>query len=94
MDNQRAASGLPFSEAVKAGQLVFLSGQIGIGGGAGTGGDPFELEVRQVMANLGEVLQRQGLHFGNLAPVSVKKLALLGIYPPILSICPPMERGV
>jgi len=84
MNNQQsgglagAIPALPFSESVKAGSLLFISGQVGVVGpsgeavtGAGTAGFSFEQEVRQVISNLGAVLERQGLGYGNLVQVTI-----------------------
>jgi reactive intermediate/imine deaminase len=67
------AGGLPFSEALSAGALLFISGQIGVGGGAGQGDVnlSFEEEVHSTMKNLGAVLQRQGSGFGELVQVTI-----------------------
>lgn len=74
----RIMNNLPFSESLRAGQLVFISGQVGVVGpsgeavaGVGTADFSFEQEVRQVMSNLGAVLERQGLGFGNLVQVTI-----------------------
>lgn len=51
---------LPFSEAVRVGSMLYLSGALGIGG-AGTlvpGG--IEAETRQALANIRAVLERHG----------------------------------
>jgi len=58
---------LPFSASLRAGQLLFISGQVGVGGADLS----FEQEVRQVMINLGGVLERQGLNYGNLVQVTI-----------------------
>ena len=56
----RAADGLPFSSAVRAGDLLFLSGQIGTvpGGGLVEGG--IGPETRQTMENIRQVLEYAG----------------------------------
>ncbi len=63
--------GLPFSEAVGAGRLLFLSGQIGtdaagrlVPGGIGP-------ETRQAMANLRAVLERHGSSLARVVKVTV-----------------------
>lgn len=65
--------GLPLSEAVRVGDLLFLSGQLGFvpGGGLAEGG--IEAETRQTMDNIGAQLRRHGLDFDNL----VKCLVML-----------------
>ncbi len=58
---QQAGLGLPFSEAVRFGDLLFLSGQIGSKPGelkVVEGG--IQAETRQAMANIAQTLQRHG----------------------------------
>jgi 2-iminobutanoate/2-iminopropanoate deaminase len=63
---------LPFSEAVRVGDLLLLSGQIGnrpgslelVPGGIGP-------ETRQAMENLGAVLARQGASFADVVKCTV-----------------------
>src|SRR5436190_23115818 len=61
---------LPFSEAVRVGDMLYLSGQIGI---ASDGKLPagIEAQARQAMDNIGEVLKRQGLGFGDIVKCTV-----------------------
>lgn len=62
---------LPFSEAVRVGDLLFISGQLGhlpgkpelVPGGIGP-------ETRQALENLGAVLARRGLGFGDVVKVT------------------------
>ena len=59
-----SAKGVPFSEAVQAGDMLYLSGQIGVPPGENAlapGG--IEGEARQAMDNIGAVLARRGLSF-------------------------------
>lgn len=62
----------PYSQAIRAGQLVFLSGQISLDPKTGIfidGG--IEAQTRQVMCNLGAVLAAAGLGFGNLVKTTI-----------------------
>jgi len=62
----------PYSQAIQAGSLVFLSGQIPLDPHTGEmvpGG--IEAETRQVMNNLGEVLKAAGLDFGSLVKTTI-----------------------
>ncbi len=64
--------GLPFSDAVQAGDMLYLSGQIGVAEGTTMlvpGG--IEGEARQTMDNIGAVLQRRGLGFDALVKCTV-----------------------
>lgn len=69
-----AGQTLPFSEAVRAGDTLYLSGQIGA-----RPGDPgpvpggLAAETRQAMDNIGAVLRRHGLGYGDV----VRCLALM-----------------
>ena len=58
------ASGLPFSEAVQAGDMLYLSGQIGVApGGTALVPGGIDGETRQAMENIGAVLARRGVSF-------------------------------
>jgi 2-iminobutanoate/2-iminopropanoate deaminase len=65
------AEGLPFSEAIKLGNLVFVSGTVGfdesgkiVAGGVGP-------ETRQVFANVEKVLRQAGCTLADIVKVSV-----------------------
>jgi 2-iminobutanoate/2-iminopropanoate deaminase len=62
----------PYSQAVKAGNLLFLSGQIPTNPASGNlvdGG--IEEQTHQVFKNLGEILKAAGASFDQVATVSV-----------------------
>ena len=63
--------GLPFSEAVRVGDLLFLSGQIGTdaNGKLVTGG--IAAETRHALANIGAVLARHGSSIDRVVKVTV-----------------------
>jgi len=56
---------LPFSEAVRVGDTLYLSGQLGIGPD-GKLSDGIEAQTRQAMDNIGTVLKRAGLSYGDV----------------------------
>jgi 2-iminobutanoate/2-iminopropanoate deaminase len=66
-----AGKGYPFSESVRVGNILFVSGQVGVdennelveGGIAG--------ETRQIMSNIGGALARRGLGFSDLVKCTV-----------------------
>ena len=61
---------LPFSSAVRAGDTLYLSGQIGIG----TDGKlppGIDAQARQAMDNIGGVLKGQGLGWGDVVKCTV-----------------------
>ncbi len=62
----------PYSQAIRFGELVFLSGQIGLDPASGqlvSGGTVAETE--QVMRNLGAVLAAAGLGFGDVVRTTI-----------------------
>jgi 2-iminobutanoate/2-iminopropanoate deaminase len=62
----------PYSQAVASGDLVFLSGQIGLDPSSGqlvTGGT--EAETERVLANLGAVLAAAGLTFDHIVRTTI-----------------------
>ena len=56
---------LPFSDAVRVGDVVYLSGQIGIGAD-GKLPDGIEAQTKQAMDNMGAVLKRAGLTYADV----------------------------
>jgi 2-iminobutanoate/2-iminopropanoate deaminase len=67
-----SGDGLPFSEAVQVGDMLFLAGQIGVAPGAKSlvpGG--IEAEARQAMENIGGILKRRGLTFDAVVKCTV-----------------------
>jgi len=52
--------GLPFSEAVRAGNLLFLSGQLGTGADDKLVPGGIQAETRQALENIRAVLERHG----------------------------------
>ena len=64
---------LPFCEAVRVGDMLYLSGQIGFRAD-GTLPDGIEAQTRQAMDNVAAVLKGQGLGWGDV----VRCLVMLG----------------
>ena len=66
-----AGKGYPFSESVRVGDILFISGQVGVdennelveGGIVG--------ETRQIMSNIGDALERRGLGFSDVVKCTV-----------------------
>ncbi|MBU6474054.1 MAG: Rid family detoxifying hydrolase [Alphaproteobacteria bacterium] len=70
--NPPGATGLPFSQAVRVGDVLYLSGQIGNRPGTMElveGG--IEAEARQMMENIGAVLKANGLSFDDVLKCTV-----------------------
>ena len=61
---------LPFSSAVRVGDMLYLSGQIGIGAN-GKLPDGIDAQARQTMDNIGAVLKGQGLGWGDVVKCTV-----------------------
>jgi len=62
----------PYSQAIQAGNMLFLSGQIAIDRQSGNLiTENIEAETRQVMYNLGEVLKAGGMDFSNVVKCSI-----------------------
>jgi 2-iminobutanoate/2-iminopropanoate deaminase len=62
----------PYSQAIKAGTLLFLSGQIPLDPATGqmvSGG--IEPQTRQVFANIGAILEAAGLSFDHVVSATV-----------------------
>jgi reactive intermediate/imine deaminase len=66
-----AIAGLPFSEAVEVGDLLFLSGQIGSGSNGKLVAGGITPETRQTLANIAAVLRRHGLSMDRIVKVTV-----------------------
>ncbi|HEY3933666.1 MAG TPA: RidA family protein [Gemmatimonadales bacterium] len=62
---------LPFSEAVRVGNLLYLSGQMGTDANARLVGGGIESETRQILTNVGAVLQRHGLDLSAVVKCTV-----------------------
>ncbi|KQB42493.1 Rid family detoxifying hydrolase [Flavobacterium aquidurense] len=63
---------VPYSDAVKSGDNLYISGQLGLNHTTGkfNEGD-FESEAKQAMDNIGLILNKQGLTFNNLVNVTI-----------------------
>jgi reactive intermediate/imine deaminase len=66
------AANLPFSDAVRVGEVLYLSGQIGnIPGTRDLAPGGIEAETRQMMENIARILNAQGLSFDDLIRCTV-----------------------
>jgi reactive intermediate/imine deaminase len=62
---------LPFSEAVRVGSVLYLSGAVGIDEHGTLVGGGIEAETRQAMANIRVVLERHGSSFDRVVKCTV-----------------------
>ena len=63
------AQPLPFSDAVRVGDTLYLSGQLGLVDGKVP--DSFEVEAKAVMDNIGAILKARGLTHDDLVKCTV-----------------------
>jgi 2-iminobutanoate/2-iminopropanoate deaminase len=56
---------LPFSDAVRIGDMLYLSGQLGIGAD-GKLPEGIEAQTKQALDNIGAILKRAGLGYGDV----------------------------
>ncbi len=62
----------PYSQAIKANNTVYLSGQVGINPSTGKmNNENLETEAHQVMKNIGEVLNAAGLGYKHIVKTSI-----------------------
>lgn len=63
----------PYSQAVKTGNMLFVSGQVGLIPGTKdfAGGDDVEAQTEQVMQNMGAILKAGGSSFPNVIKTTV-----------------------
>lgn len=69
-DKAPAAIG-PYSQAVKKGNMLFLSGQLGIDPETGSMQDGIKSQTEQVFKNMGEVLKAADADFSNIVKATV-----------------------
>ena len=61
----------PYSQAILAGNTLFISGQIPYGGAMNYAGDDISDQAHQVMKNLQAVLEAAGMSFEHVAKTSI-----------------------
>lgn len=61
----------PYSQAIRAGDFLFTSGQIGIDPAQGTLAEGIEAQTRQVLANLAAVLAAAGASFADVVKTTI-----------------------
>jgi 2-iminobutanoate/2-iminopropanoate deaminase len=70
-DRAPAAVG-PYSQAVRSGDLLFLSGQLGLDPASGAlAGNDIETQTRQALENLCAILGSEGLAAGNIIKTTI-----------------------
>lgn len=61
----------PYSQAIKAGQMLYTSGQLGIDPVTGNLADGVEAQAEQAMKNLGAILNEAGLGYADILKTTV-----------------------
>ena len=61
----------PYSQAIRAGDFVFTSGQIGLDPLTGTLAEGIEAQTTQVLANLAAVLEAAGATFADVVKTTI-----------------------
>ncbi|MCL2325698.1 MAG: RidA family protein [Proteobacteria bacterium] len=61
----------PYSQAVRVGQLVFISGQLGIDPQTGILKDGIDAQTRQVLDNIGAILASLGLGYAHVVKTTI-----------------------
>ncbi len=69
-DNAPAAIG-PYVQAVKSGNMIFTSGQLGIDTEKGCLADDVEAQAHASMKNIGEVLKAAGADYKNIVKTTI-----------------------
>lgn len=61
----------PYSQAIRAGHFLFISGQLGIDPASGRLADDFEGQARLALANIEAILKKAGLAWDNVVKTTV-----------------------
>lgn len=61
----------PYSQAILAGDLLFTSGQLGLDPATGELRQGAELQTKQALSNLGEILREAGMDYGDIVKTTV-----------------------
>ncbi len=61
----------PYSQAIKAGSLVFVSGQLPLDPATGAFPDGIKAQTKQSLTNLGAILEASGLTLSHVAKTTV-----------------------
>ena len=76
----------PYSQAIRAGNMLFVSGQIAIDKQSGQlVSESIEAETEKVMFNLGEILKSAGLDYSSIVKTSIF-LKDMGAFPKVNEI--------
>lgn len=86
MKNEGSTRSLPFSEAVRVGEMLYLAGQIGTDSSGAVVGGGVEAETRQTLDNIRAVLGRHGSSLDRVVKCTVMLVDLPNNYAPMNSV--------
>lgn len=69
--SQAPAAVGPYSQAIKTGQFVFVSGQLGLDPKTGSLADGLEAQTKQILANLTSILRESGGDINNVVKTTI-----------------------
>ena len=61
----------PYAQGVIAGNIAFLSGQLGLDPATGALAEGVEAQTHQAMKNIGAMLESQGASYGNIVKTTI-----------------------
>lgn len=61
----------PYSQAIQVGDMIYISGQIGMDPETGDVQEGIQKQTKQVMENLGEILKEAGADFSHLVKTTI-----------------------
>ncbi len=83
----------PYSQAIRAGDLLFCSGQIPLDPKSGqVVGTDVETQAKQVMVNIGEVLKAADLNYGHIVKTTIF-LKNMGDFPKVNEVYGTFFKG-
>ena len=79
----------PYSQAVRTGDFLYCSGQLGLDPASGNLADGVEAQTRQSLANLEAILASEGLGFGDVVKTTIflADMADFGLVNAIYAAC-------
>ncbi len=86
LKNTGATRSLPFSEAVRVGEMLYLSGQIGVDASGAVVAGGIEAETRQTFANMRAVLERHNSSLDRIVKCTVMLADIKNDYAPMNAV--------
>lgn len=86
LKNVSATRSLPFSEAVRVGNMLYLAGQVGTDASGAIVAGGVEAETRQTLENIRAVLERHGSSLRRVVKCTVMLVDLPANYAPMNSV--------